>query len=75
MVSLKTGIFPEKNSDSTPAEKPSRNEDYTRGLSKEEMRILLRKKGYPENVFPVDVIQFIASITDEDIEEIKSRRV
>ncbi|EQM94772.1 MULTISPECIES: hypothetical protein [Helicobacter] len=75
MISLKTGIFPGKNSNSTPTETPSRNEDYTRGLSKEEMQILLRKKGFRENILPVDPLLFISRISDEDIEEIKSRRV
>ncbi|MDY5950643.1 MAG: hypothetical protein SPJ16_05560 [Helicobacter sp.] len=75
MISLKTGIFPDKNSDSTSAEKTSRNEDYNLGLSKEEMQILLKKKGFRENILPVDPLLFISRISDEDIEEIKSRRV
>lgn len=81
MISLEKYPFPEKNSDDTP---PSFNLVFhikeaggfnPITLSTEEINILLRKKGYPENVCPVDIRLFINSITDEDIEVIKSRRV
>ena len=88
MISLKPYPFPEKNSSDTPVEKPSNSEIFNLvfhikeadgfnpiTLSTEEINILLRKKGYPENVYPVDIRLFINSITDEDIELIKSRRV
>lgn len=88
MISLKPYPFPEKNSNDTPAEPLSNSPLFNLvfhikedggfnpiTLSTEEINILLRKKGYPENVYPVDIRLFINSITDEDIEFIKSRRV
>lgn len=88
MISLKPYPFREKNSNNTPAEPLSNSPLFNLvfhikeadgvnsiTLSTEEINILLRKKGYPENVCPIDVRPFINSITDEDIELIKSRRV
>lgn len=88
MISLKPYPFPEKNSNNTPVEPLSNSSLFNLvfhikeadgvnsiTLSTEEINILLRKKGYPENVCPVDIRAFINSITDEDIEVIKSRRV
>ena len=88
MISLKPYPFPEKNSNNTPAEPLSNSPLFNLvfhikeaggfnpiTLSTAEINILLRKKGYPENVCPVDIRVFINSITDEDIEVIKSRRV
>lgn len=88
MISLKPYPFPEKNSNDTPAEPLSNSPLFNLvfhireaagvnsiTLSTEEINILLRRKGHPENTCPVDVGQFINSITDKDIELIKSRRV